>query len=210
MAYFVENLDKLTALVLLLSASLYVRILLQLARQTWALTVPHTATIMILPILTYVITSVISGNIALSLGLVGALSIVRFRNPVRSPLELSVYFGSITLGIAASVSLIWCIFLILSITCVVIFLVFLNSAYKIFMKKEFFFLSFSEGNNLSTLQICSSESIDVLDNHPNLISKISEGDVLNYSIASNNFYDLRNLEKNLVKHDCIHKTSLIK
>ena len=45
--------------------------------------------------------------------MVGALSIVRFRNPVRSPLELSVYFGAITMGIAASVNLLWLIFLVL-------------------------------------------------------------------------------------------------
>ena len=78
--------------------------LLQFMGQTWIKTIAHTSTLLLLPILTYVITSVISGNIALSLGMVGALSIVRFRNPVRSPLELSVYFGAITLGITASVS----------------------------------------------------------------------------------------------------------
>ena len=60
---------------------------------------------LLLPIVTYAITSVISDNIALSLGMVGALSIVRFRNPVRSPFELSVYFLLISLGICASVSL---------------------------------------------------------------------------------------------------------
>ena len=71
----------------------------------------HTATLFVLPIIAFIITRVISGNIALSLGLVGALSIVRFRNPVRSPLELSVYFGAITMGIAGAVSKFYLIFM---------------------------------------------------------------------------------------------------
>lgn len=50
-----------------------------------------------------VITTVIRNDIALSLGMVGALSIVRFRNPVRSPAELSLYFASLVIGISATV-----------------------------------------------------------------------------------------------------------
>ena len=53
----------------------------------------------LLPVTGFIITSVISNNIALSLGMVGALSIVRFRTPVKNPLELVIYFYLITLGI---------------------------------------------------------------------------------------------------------------
>ena len=86
--------------------------------QIWIKTIAHTSPLVLLPILTYVITHVISGNIALSLGMVGALSIVRFRNPVRSPFELTVYFGAITMGITAAVSLKWLFLLVVSITIV--------------------------------------------------------------------------------------------
>ena len=57
-----------------------------------------------LPSVGFVITSVISGNIALSLGMVGALSIVRFRSPIKNPYELVSYFYLITVGIATSVN----------------------------------------------------------------------------------------------------------
>ena len=97
MEILLNNLNKIINIFSMIAISLYLRILLQLLGQTWVKTIAHTSTLMLLPILTYVITSVISGNIALSLGMVGALSIVRFRNPVRSPLELSVYFGAITI-----------------------------------------------------------------------------------------------------------------
>jgi uncharacterized membrane protein YhiD involved in acid resistance len=43
--------------------------------------------------------SIIKSSLALSLGLVGALSIVRFRTPVKEPEELAYVFLSITLGL---------------------------------------------------------------------------------------------------------------
>tara|TARA_X000000368_G_C23055286_1_gene723559 strand:- start:3509 stop:4162 length:654 start_codon:yes stop_codon:yes gene_type:complete len=57
-----------------------------------------------LPAITFIITKIIAGNIALSLGMVGALSIVRLRTPVKNPFELVSYFYLITLGIITSVN----------------------------------------------------------------------------------------------------------
>ena len=138
MELFSNNLDKISTVIILLAMSLYLRILLQIVGQSWIKTIAHTSTLLLLPILTYVITSVISGNIALSLGMVGALSIVRFRNPVRSPLELSVYFGAITMGIAASVSLKWLILFIGAVTMVSIVLYLSNKIYLKLFKKLLF------------------------------------------------------------------------
>ena len=45
----------------------------------------------------------ISGNIVLSLGMVGALSIVRFRTPIKDPVDLVFIFWAITIGIANGV-----------------------------------------------------------------------------------------------------------
>ena len=52
-----------------------------------------------------VITTVIGSNIALSIGMIGALSIVRFRTPIRTPYELVHYFSLLTIGISAKVDL---------------------------------------------------------------------------------------------------------
>ena len=57
-----------------------------------------------LPPSVLVITWVISSNLALSLGMIGALSIVRFRNPVKSPLELVIYFLYIVIGVSVGVN----------------------------------------------------------------------------------------------------------
>ena len=48
---------------------------------------------------TVLIISVVKSSLALSLGLVGALSIVRFRTPIKEPEELAYLFISIALGL---------------------------------------------------------------------------------------------------------------
>ena len=162
----------------------------------WIKTKAHTTTIIILPIITYVITNVISGNIALSLGMVGALSIVRFRNPVRSPLELSTYFGAITMGIAASVSIKWLLLLVISIVGSIIALILINLISLRLLKRSLFITSFSEGNNLSTLTINTDEVIELCEQNEMLQSKIKSNDGVVYSFASEDFSKLKKFEEN--------------
>lgn len=50
-------------------------------------------------VLTCMVTLAISSNVVISLGMVGALSIVRFRTAVKDPLDLLYLFWSITAGI---------------------------------------------------------------------------------------------------------------
>ena len=57
--------------------------------------------LMALTVITTAVMIVIGNNIALSLGMVGALSIVRFRTAVKDPLDLLYLFWSITTGITA-------------------------------------------------------------------------------------------------------------
>ena len=196
--------DALIAISLLIFLGLVLRITLQIFGQTWIRTKAHTTTILLLPVITYVITNVISGNIALSLGMVGALSIVRFRNPVRSPLELSVYFGAITMGIAASVSLQWVMFLVIAIFMAIMSLFIVNKVSTNLLSVPFFHASFSEGNSLSSLSITTQGSIDSLDEHQLLQSKVvsnTEGKVI-YYLSSVDFERLRNIQKEIqLNHD---------
>ena len=82
---------------------LSLRFTLSKCGQAWAATYHNTMSFTMLPVITFVITRVISGNIPLALGMVGALSIVRFRHPVKNAFELVLYFALITIGIASSV-----------------------------------------------------------------------------------------------------------
>lgn len=53
----------------------------------------------ILILATVLIISIVKSSVALSLGLVGALSIVRFRTPIKEPEELAYLFVAIAVGI---------------------------------------------------------------------------------------------------------------
>ena len=55
-------------------------------------------------VMTAMVTLAISTNIVISLGMVGALSIVRYRTAVKEPLDLLYLFWAITTGIAAAMA----------------------------------------------------------------------------------------------------------
>ena len=77
----------------------------------WAANKNQKIIALLLAPITLIITKTIAENLALSLGMIGALSIVRFRNPVKSPLELVVYFIYITIGISSGVNIYYSILL---------------------------------------------------------------------------------------------------
>ena len=210
LAKLLAHTDKFVAVGMLILLGISLRVILQTFGQTWITTKAHTATILMLPIITYVITNVISGNIALSLGMVGALSIVRFRNPVRSPLELSVYFGAITMGIAAGVSLMWLGFLGMAVSLAIITRIIVSRVSNVFFSTPFFQTSFSEGNNLSSITIVSKDKITILDNHQFLQSKVISSDkgTVVYHLASINFDLLRELQKNVQENHELLSTEL--
>jgi hypothetical protein len=60
--------------------------------------------IILATIVTTLVIMVISGNLVLSLGMVGALSIVRFRAAIKDPLDVVYLFWAIGAGIATGVS----------------------------------------------------------------------------------------------------------
>ena len=175
----------------LIFSGLFLRYALIKTGQLWANSYSQTATFMLLPVVTYVITTVIAGNIALSLGMVGALSIVRFRNPVKSPLELVMFFLLITLGISAAPKFQWAVVLLLTSVAVLFFIYLLNIFFKKYLNKDFYGVSFSEGNELSTLEI-ESEDIDLpIYNDKNLISYSVDGKIATYRLASINDKELK-------------------
>lgn len=166
--------------VTLLSCGLLYRVALQLTGHEWVKTYNQTFTFVILPFITYIITYVIAGNIALSLGMIGALSIVRFRHPVKSALELVMYFNLITVGIATSVKYQYGISLIL----VTVFLILLLKFFEFLFKKfnlKIFTSSFSDGNELNVIELKSKEKKSILENHPNIKS-------FNFDNETNEYY----------------------
>lgn len=157
-----------------------IRYALIFSGQIWAKSFAQTVSFFILPIITFVITKTIYGNIALSLGMIGALSIVRFRHPVKSALELIIYFDLITIGIAASVKNNYAIILGILTVAILVGLKVFNNYLKNSKKKTFYNVSFNEGIELNQIEITSSKKIDEIENDNNLKSILSDNETNDY------------------------------
>lgn len=142
-------------------SGLLIRLALSSVGQRWVRTYHHTLTFALLPIITLVITKVISGNLTLSIGMVGALSIVRFRNPVKNPFELVVLFSLLTIGIAAGVALKWAILLLALVLAAIIGTHWLEKIYAL-RNTPLFSLSFDEGTPANLIETKSKQAIDAL------------------------------------------------
>ena len=119
-ATITTNQETFLAMMALVLFAFLTRASVGIHSQNWIKTFSGTMTLFLLPIITFAITSVISGNIALSLGMIGALSIVRFRNPVRSSFELVIFFLMLSLGICAAADMKWLIVLGISSNLIII------------------------------------------------------------------------------------------
>jgi len=179
-----NNLDLVTILTTLLAFSVCLRVILQFQGQRWASTLPQTMTFVLLPVITFAITSVIADNIALSLGMVGALSIVRFRNPVRSPFELSLYFLMIALGVSASVSLKICIVLGVVSLSLIMAAGLLEKVARNWLNINLFSASFAEANDLNVLEVVSLERLPQMIADKDLISYSNRGGNCIYRLGS--------------------------
>ena len=94
----------------------------------------------ILPTVALVITRAISSNFFLSLGMIGALSIIRYRTPVKSSYELALLFSLITIGVVGNVNYKYSIGLSIFVSSIAILSfifkkIFPNAAIKIDEKK---------------------------------------------------------------------------
>ena len=142
--------------------------------------------------------------------MIGALSIVRFRHPVKSALELIIYFDLITIGIATSVRTKWAIQLLI---CSVLIILLVKFAQKISNKfgKTFYNMSFNEGNVTNTLEITAKERIDFVEKNDQLSNSII--DIKNqdfiYRLSFENRKDLEEFEKKLKDLNLIEKINIV-
>ena len=197
--------EELKPLILLLVGGLSFRFALTLTGQAWARSYAQTASFMLLPVITYVITKTITGNIALSLGMIGALSIVRFRHPVKSALELIIYFDLITIGIAVSVRTKWAIQLAVCTIVIIIGVKLINTIYRRFNKK-FYNISFNEGIEFNTIELSSSKKISDAEEHKNLKKIIYDSnDGYTYLLYFENSKELSSFKNKIEQNEYIKK-----
>ncbi len=153
----------------------------------------------LLPVTGFVITSTISNNIALSLGMVGALSIVRFRTPIKNPLELVIYFYLITLGIVTNVNP----SLAINFTLFFAFVVVASEIYNLISDKFKFRRKSVEDYNIF-LRIEIKSELKELDNMINLTNKSYSPNVYTYNFGFNSKDELDLVLKEINKNEIIN------
>lgn len=199
--------DQIISLVIILLGGYFLRLSLISSGQAWAKSYAQTVSFFLLPIITHVITKVIYGNIALSLGMIGALSIVRFRHPVKSALELIIYFNLITIGIATSVNNYYAGILIILSILIIYSLKYLQKYLNKNDGRSFYNISFNEGIEYNQIEIISSLKIDIIENNKNLKSLIhnSESNEYCYRLSFENRDQLDNFKNEIDRIDSIKK-----
>ena len=109
---FLENissislLDMAMALTLAFGIGLFIFLIYQKTYQGVMYSSSFGVTLIALTMITTLVILAVTSNIVLSLGMVGALSIVRFRTAVKEPLDLAFLFWSIDVGIVLAAGLI--------------------------------------------------------------------------------------------------------
>lgn len=128
---FLENmtsvsvLDMIVALILAFCIGLFIFFVYKKTYQGVMYSSSFGTTLIALTMITTVVILAVTSNVVLSLGMVGALSIVRFRTAIKEPLEIAFLFWSIAIGIVLAAGLIP-LAVIGSIVIGIILLVFVN------------------------------------------------------------------------------------
>lgn len=109
---FLENiasvsiLDMVIALILAFGLGLFIFLIYKKTYQGVMYSSSFGVTLVALTMITTVVILAVTSNVVLSLGMVGALSIVRFRTAIKEPLDIAFLFWSIAVGIVLAAGMI--------------------------------------------------------------------------------------------------------
>lgn len=128
---FLENVtavslfDMVLALILAFGLGMFIFLVYQKTCQGVMYSSSFGVTLIALTMITTLVILAVTSNVVLSLGMVGALSIVRFRTAIKEPLDIAFLFWSIAVGIVLAAGMIP-LAVIGSVVIGVILLVFVN------------------------------------------------------------------------------------
>lgn len=102
----VSLLDMVLALVLAFGVGLFVFFIYKKTYSGVMYSSSFGVTLIALTMITTLVILAVTSNVVLSLGMVGALSIVRFRTAIKEPMDIAFLFWSIAVGIVLGAGLI--------------------------------------------------------------------------------------------------------
>ena len=102
----VSILDMVLALILAFGLGLFIFLVYKKTYNGVMYSASFGTTLIALTMITTVVILAVTSNVVLSLGMVGALSIVRFRTAIKEPLDIAFLFWSIAVGIVLAAGMI--------------------------------------------------------------------------------------------------------
>ena len=102
----VSILDMAIALVLAFGLGMFIFLVYKKTYSGVMYSASFGTTLVALTMITTVVILAVTSNVVLSLGMVGALSIVRFRTAIKEPLDIAFLFWSIAVGIVLAAGMI--------------------------------------------------------------------------------------------------------
>lgn len=102
----ISILDMLLALLLAFGLGLFIFLIYKKTFSGVMYSSSFAVTLVALTMITTLVILAVTSNVVLSLGMVGALSIVRFRTAIKEPLDIAFLFWSIAVGIVLAAGLI--------------------------------------------------------------------------------------------------------
>ena len=154
--------------------------------------------LMLLVIITTLVISIVKSSLALSLGLVGALSIVRFRTAIKEPEELIYLFTAIAIGLGLGAEQV--LITLIAFAIIITIIIFVNKTYFNVESNYNLYLTISNNNPKN---IKSETIAETIKSHcSKLILKRLDESANSYEIlflATFESYDQLNHAKNALK-----------
>ncbi len=153
----------------------------------------------LLSLITFLVILIVKSSLALSLGLVGALSVIRFRTPIKEPEDLAFLFLAIGIGIGYGAGQIYATTIIFFAIIAIIWFVLSNNSFSV--KNDFnFIVETSDANKEKYFQ----EILEVLKNSTVEASfvKFEQGNntvIIYYRLVFDNVDNIQKLIKDVNK-----------
>jgi len=197
-----ENIQiDLTNFVLNLSVAIILSYLIQLAYNKTSRSLSSaenfSRNFVVLGLTTAIIITIVKSSLALSLGLVGALSIVRFRAAIKEPEELVFLFLIIAVGLGCGAGQIYITTIGTLVAIVIIFIMYFTKRNKQEITIDRFNISLTSNKKLDKNNL--KKIIDLVSNHSSKsefisISQDFDGTTINLLSKFNNFNDINKLK----------------
>ena len=189
---FTQTPLSLTSLIINLGVGVFLSILLRLHFKYFGSTLSnreefsHVCPFILLT--TILIITVVKSSLALSLGLVGALSIVRFRTPIKEPEELAYLFIAIAMGLGLGADQLMAT-LVAGPLILIVMAIFKWTKKE--SKKKNLFLSLDWRENSEKMENFLTQFNQVIGKHV-LVSDLRRMDVRDGSLEATYFIDVEN------------------